>query len=208
MNSPFRVRLRARAPASASPRPGLPAAPVAPSFRLGVQKYIFFSNRQTFSQKFFEKFLSAAPAPSASLPPLPRSRETGPQKYCFFTIRQTFFKEIFEKFLNPLTVSIKKNARILIDSPTERGSGLQNAPPISTSPGLAPWEMTRIFPENRHRHLYLYRLLLSKKKAQKTQMPPAPHNRQAVQPYFAIRIRASTATTCLALPNRGLISIS
>ena len=61
MNSPFRVRLRARAPASASPRPGLPAVPVAPSFRLGVQKYIFFSNRQTFSQKFFEIFKKQRP---------------------------------------------------------------------------------------------------------------------------------------------------
>ena len=191
MNSPFRVRLRARAPASASPRPGLPAVPV-----------------KLFQKNFSKSFFPAAPAPSASLARPPRSRETGPQKYCFFTIRQTFRKEFFDKTFNPLTVSIKKNARILIDSPTERGSGLQNAPPISTSPGLAPWEMTRIFPENRHRHLYLYRLLLSKKKAQKTQMPPAPHNRQAVQPYFAIRIRASTATTCLALPNRGLISIS
>lgn len=43
-------------PASALPRPGLPAVPVIPSFRLGVQKYIFFPNRQTFSEKFFEIF--------------------------------------------------------------------------------------------------------------------------------------------------------
>ena len=68
MNSPFRVRLRARAPASASPRPGLPAVPVAPSFRLGVQKYIFFSNRQTFSEKFFEKFLSRGSRPLCLAP--------------------------------------------------------------------------------------------------------------------------------------------
>ena len=132
------------APSRPPGRPGRPLFPFG-----GCKSTSFFRTAKLFRKNFSKSFFPAAPAPSASLPPLPRSRETGPQKYCFFTIRQTFFKKIFEKFLNPLTVSIKKNARILIDSPPERGSGLQNAPPISTSPGLAPWEMTRIFPENR-----------------------------------------------------------
>ena len=95
MNSPFRVRLRARAPASASPRPGLPAVPVAPSFRLGVQKYIFFPNRQTFSQKFFEKFLSRGSRPLCLAPapaPLPRNRTA---KVLLFYNPPNFFQGIF-----------------------------------------------------------------------------------------------------------------
>ena len=108
MNSPFRVRLRARAPASASPRPGLPAVPVPPLSVWGCKSTSFFRTAKLFQKNFSKSFFPAAPVPSASLARPPRSRETGPQKYCFFTIRQTFFQEIFEKIFNPLTVSIKK----------------------------------------------------------------------------------------------------
>ena len=106
MNSPFRVRLRARAPASASPRPGLPAVPVAPSFRLGVQKYIFFSNRQTFSQKFFEKFQKTASRPSFTsvLHPYKRNKRNASQ----YAITKQ--KQLIHKYLP--SYRIKANSMI------------------------------------------------------------------------------------------------
>ena len=65
MNSPFRVRPGSRPGFRLAPAPGLPAAPVSSSlFRSGVQKYTFFPNRQTFREKFFEKFQKTASRPS------------------------------------------------------------------------------------------------------------------------------------------------
>ena len=66
MNSPFRLRPGSRpgfrlAPATRPPgRSGLHP----PLFRSGVQKYTFFPNRQTFREKFFEKFQKTASRPS------------------------------------------------------------------------------------------------------------------------------------------------
>ena len=71
MNSPFRLRPGSRpgfrlAPATRPPgRSGLHP----PLFRSGVQKYTFFPNRQTFREKFFEKFFS--PRGSRPLSPCP-----------------------------------------------------------------------------------------------------------------------------------------
>lgn len=84
-------------------RPRLPPCPVpasrpsrsSPSFRLGVQKYIFFPNRQTFSEKFFEKFFSRGSRPLClprSPAPLPRNRTA---KVLLFYNPPNFFQEIF-----------------------------------------------------------------------------------------------------------------
>ena len=128
MNSPFRVRPGSRPGFRLAPAPGLPAAPVSsPLFRSGVQKYTFFPNRQTFQEKFFEKFFfSPRLPPPLALPLLPRSRRTGPQKYCFFPFRQTFPKEFFvnhrRKRLNSLSSTSKKNPRPAA-VPTRQGPG-------------------------------------------------------------------------------------
>ena len=132
MNSPFRVRPGSRPGFRLAPAPGLPAAPVfTPLFRSGVQKYTFFPNRQTFQEKFFEKFSKSFFSPR--LPPplaLPRSRRTGPQKYCFFPFRQTFPKEFFEnhrrKRLNSLSSTSKK---IPAPRPSPRAKGPGRRPP-------------------------------------------------------------------------------
>ena len=130
MNSPFRVRLEGHRPRlPPCPVSGLPAVPVAPSFRLGVQKYIFFSNRQTFSEKFFEKFFSRGSRPLClprSPAPLPRNRTA---KVLLFYNPPNFFQEIFRENSQSADCQHQKNARILINSPPERGSGLKNAPP-------------------------------------------------------------------------------
>ena len=206
MNSPFRVRLRARAPGfRLAPSPASRPSRSPPLSVWGCKSTSFFRTAKLFRKNFSKSFFPAAPVPSASLARPPRSRETGPQKYCFFTIRQTFFQEIFEKIFNPLTVSIKKTPEFSSIHPRNAAPDSKTHPAPHLAPTLPKTAIIspKIDTDTSRSTTFSYQ-----KKARKTQKPPAPHNRQAVQPYFAIRIRASTATTCLALPNRGLISIS
>ena len=210
MNSPFRVRLRNSRPPGfrLAPSPASRPSRSSPSFRLGVQKYIFFLNRQTFSQKFFEKFFPRGSRPLC-LPRPPRSRETGPQKYCFFPFRQTFFQEIFEKIFNKLAFNTV-TARGFPSPPHRNGTPGRETRPRHAPPRPRPrWKRRESLPRTGITTAP-DRQLPPPKKNRGAEDPKASraHNSQTAQPYFAIRIRASTATTCLALPNRGLISIS
>ena len=172
MNSPFRVRLRARAPASASPRPGLPAVPVIPPLSVwGCKSTSFFRTAKLFRKNFSKSFFPAAPAPSASLARPPRSRETGPQKYCFFTIRQTFFQEIFEKIFNPLTVNIKKTPEFSSIHPRKAAPDSKTHPAPHLAPTLPKTAIIspKIDTDTSRSTTFSYQ-----KKARKTQKPPAP----------------------------------
>ena len=102
-------------PASALPRlrpPGRPGRPLFPFggakvhlffeppnfFGLGVQKYIFFSNRQTFSQKFFEKFFFPrlpSPLPPSLARPAPAKQDR--KSTAFLQSAKLFSKKFLRK---------------------------------------------------------------------------------------------------------------
>ena len=177
MNSPFRARLKShRPPASALPRLRPPGRPGHPPLSVwGCKSTSFFLNRQTFSQKFFEKFSPRGSRPLC-LPRPPRSRETGPQKYCFFPFRQTFFQEIFEKIFNKLAFNTVTARGFPSPPPTGTGLPAGKRAPDTHPPGPGhAGNGGNPCPEPASRRLPTGNYPPQKKtEARKTQKPPAP----------------------------------